>query len=239
MEDATEYPVQTAFVQSLLAAVPQLVPHQRFGPQTEDFFPNPAMYDVARGLVAMARAVLAGTEPSPADALVRAFEHLDRGLGEPIEGPLPDLIHGAIGDWLSRHADDTALMTLLLAKAGRRVQASIWLWHGDHPLGPHSRCPLPREEVLREYSGPHQHVLVPQLLVKDNDSMYILERTRHRYTLTVTCGTVGQYEVAFDLTPDEIAAYRDEGQAFTLALARRVMSDPKPFAARSDKATRG
>ncbi len=258
MEDATEYPVERAFVQSLLAAVPELAVHQTEGPDTEDFIPNPAMYDVARGLVALARAVLAGIEPAPVDALERAFEHLDCGLDEPIEGPLPDLIHGAIGDWLSRQADDPPLMTLLLAKAGRRVQASIWRWHGDKPLGPHRRCPLPRKEVFREYSIPRQHTPRPratrqrqqpnvhlpsntppipadgpELLVKDSSEMYMLHRTRQRYTLTVTCGTVGQYDVVFDLTPDEIAAYRAQGPAFTLALARRAMAEPKAFAARA------
>ena len=61
---------------------------------------------------------------------------------------------------------------------------------------------------------------------------WMLYADRARHVLCVVCGSVALYELAVELRPDELAAFRDGGEEAVDLLARQVADAPREYWAR-------
>ena len=87
-----EYAAEYAFVESLIQQVPEMRPiWEAFEADWGEFIPTTLMYDIARGLVSLARDVHQSGKADSAIALVRAYSVLEEGLSEPTPSPIPAL----------------------------------------------------------------------------------------------------------------------------------------------------
>lgn len=75
-----------------------------------------------------------------------------------------------------------------------------------------------------------------QCLASEPWSFDLVEDDGGSLVLTVVCGTVGIYEVAFPLDPDEREGWHASGIAFIRDLAARVVANPAPYLARAGHA---
>ena len=70
-------------------------------------------------------------------------------------------------------------------------------------------------------------------LLVDRERMYrLFEADDGRLRLGVLCGGIAMYEIAFDLSDDEVVQYRSEGKAFLDSLAIEAARDPEKFDSR-------
>jgi hypothetical protein len=66
------------------------------------------------------------------------------------------------------------------------------------------------------------------------DQMYILFKEEDTYTLRVTCGGIGMFNVELELNSQEVDLYKDQGQRYLneLSLAVSKGYDQEPWKSR-------
>jgi len=70
---------------------------------------------------------------------------------------------------------------------------------------------------------------MPRVLQTDG-YITLEEQDDGRLLLIVTCGTVAEYDLRLELTPEEVARYRAAGSSFITEFGGQVMYSPKDYA---------
>ena len=129
------FALEWEFVNSLLAAVPELRPTwEEFQADEDEFLPIGSMYELARGMVTLAMRCVHEQDEEAREALARAYEVLDRGMSLNEDGPIPNLIRTTMCDWLGRESEDEALFEAIVHDMGPRVKYWLTLADGTMPF---------------------------------------------------------------------------------------------------------
>jgi hypothetical protein len=223
---------QFEFVSSLVEAVPELQPiWDTFAVEWDEFLPSTLMYDLARGMVALAQEVQASGKESSATALARAYACIEKGLAEPPPSPIPELVRITWGDWLGRQAMEPALYAVLCESMGPSMRGALAPMTKSQPtkVWSSASCTLPLAE-------PSSETLELELLHRGVWSFALLRiPATNRMFLNVLCGTVGVYGVTIELNPEELADLRQQGKNVVEEWARKITQRPTSVRARQVK----
>jgi len=134
MDCEEEYEPHRAFVDLLLQEVAALDGiWKRYCEIHDEFWPNAAMYSIAKGLVAFAQESLDFGSESADISFRRAAKILEDGMKEGADSPIPDLIRSSVCDWLGRQSANPPLFDVIVSKLGPEVRAALYLADGSMP----------------------------------------------------------------------------------------------------------
>ena len=218
-----EYAAEYAFVESLVHQVPEMRSiWEAFEADWGEFIPTTLMYDIARGLVSLARDVHQSGKEDSAIALVRAYSVLEEGLSEPTPSPIPALIRMTMGDWLGRQALEPDFYAVLCESMGPILRSAL------HPMTvPKPVSVPPAEPSSIPVAEPSSEVFELQTLHRKEWS-YAAVRIpgTNRIFLHVLCGTVGIYDVTVELNSEELAELQERGTSVIDEWAQTITQQP-------------
>ena len=241
MDFPPEYSIHHNFVLAFLKAAPELKPFwEEYARDEYEFIPTSAMYDLARGVVALVTLQLESPSEDLDDGLKRIFAFLETGMEESEEGPIPNLIRLTMCDWLGRQSVHKSIFALLLNYIGPLVREYLVTAGDQMPFSSSGR-----KANTESYAKPHTSavkVAPPSEIQFDSGESlekllevtwsFILFRYGRHYLLSVVCGGPGLYVVDFELNADELSAFRSRGDSSIIELAKRVSYRPSKYMSR-------
>ena len=237
MDFPPEYAEQQQFIFGLLDAAPELKPAwEDYAADEYEFIPTTAMYDLARGIVKLVHEQMDSPTPARDDALQRIFSVLEGGMAYSEDGPIPNLIRLTICDWLGRQSEFKPVYTMLLTYMGPSIRQFIVTADDLMPFRDGDEGPLSKDKPKPPIN--RSPAELPLLDVADGESLEIVlseawrftfYRCGGRYLLSVVCGGAGLYDVAFELSAEEMEAFERKGPESIVALVNTVNTDSSAY----------